>query len=306
MAEKIFSNRLFKLFWKFVSPLIIVVIAYFILKVFLSDINGAGQAFLQIGWFNLALATVLYLISFYTRAFAWNFVVDTFGYDLKLKDKLFSWFAGESARYVPGNVWSFLGRYFLTRRKGVTRLHTVTAITLEILILLAVTSLLSVPAFIFNYQKLGPHFSFLVTIGILSIAGIAAFLLQSQIRKVIKILNKIPKETFVSNKFLMAAIFMIITWICFGLGTFALISPFLDSGNFFIVVSTFILAWLIGYLSFITPMGLGVREEAIILLVGSYVTTTEASVVAVTSRLLLVVIEIINLIFWFSLYRDKK
>jgi hypothetical protein len=306
MVKALFSERLFKFLRKFVSPFVIIVIGFFIVKLLLSDVSGAKDAFLNIGWSNLAFAALFYFLCFYMRALTWNFVVDTFGYKLKLRDKLFSWFASEAARYVPGNVWSFVGKYYLSRKNGISKLHAVTAISLEVFILLTATFTLSLPALIVNYQKLSLNYSILIAIFIIALLLIVFFFFNEQINKIFKIFGKAPKRVFLSKKFLLAIFFMFFTWFCFGIGTYILIAPLADGGNMLIIISTCIFAWLVGYLSLITPTGLGVREEAIILLISGYTTHIEAGVVALTSRLLLISVESLNLLAWFLFYKAQK
>jgi len=43
------------------------------------------------------------------------------GYEIAYKDTNFIWASSELQRYIPGNIWSFLGRTVLLTEKGMTK-----------------------------------------------------------------------------------------------------------------------------------------------------------------------------------------
>ena len=77
--------------------------------------------------------------------------------------------------------------------------------------------------------------------------------------------------------------------------------------SYFLVLSSFfVFSLLIGYLSFITPMGLGVRELVITLGLSSVMSTADAGAVSIFSRIVLIISELafLFLIFiWEKSYR---
>jgi hypothetical protein len=62
------------------------------------------------------------------------------------------------------------------------------------------------------------------------------------------------------------------------------------------VVATFVAAWMIGFLSFVTPGGIGVREAALALLLGATLPTPEAITVALLARLSWTLVEMIGVV----------
>ncbi len=59
----------------------------------------------------------------------------------------------------------------------------------------------------------------------------------------------------------------------------------LSQGAFAAVTAGFAISWEIGFLSFVTPGGLGVREGAVTLMLSPYLTADLAIAVALLSRL---------------------
>jgi uncharacterized membrane protein YbhN (UPF0104 family) len=248
----------------------------------------------------------MFLFYFYARALSWNLILKSLGSHFKIKDSLFAWFAGESTRYVPGNVWSFASRFFLSVTHGVPKTNVILSILLEIILMLPVTLLLSVPALWINYGKV--HFSVLtvlVVIGVLALAtGILFF--SKRAKQALKELRHVPRKIFFTNTFLGALLLQILAWSAFGLGNYFLIQPFAQHVSAGLVVSISILAWFLGYISIVTPMGLGVREGALILLLGSGIGQGQAGLAAVLSRVVLTSTEGINLLYWLYIYQGKK
>ena len=96
----------------------------------------------------------------------------------------------------------------------------------------------------------------------------------------------------------------------FGLGTFLTIASVVYLPTSFILplIGFFVLSLLIGYLSFITPMGLGVREAAISVGLSQMLTLQLAGFAAIFARIVLILSEIIFILlatFWRNI-KDSK
>jgi len=112
-----------------------------------------------------------------------------------------------------------------------------------------------------------------------------------------RFLSKLIAQNVNPRVLLVVFLFQIVAWTLYGLGTITLIDN-LNTGNVPLLFSSSLLAWLVGYLSFITPMGLGVREGAFIVLTGQQMGVPQAAFIALLSRAVLIVAELVNLIFW--------
>jgi len=91
-----------------------------------------------------------------------------------------------------------------------------------------------------------------------------------------------------------ALIFQLLAWLFFGLGSFIVIQTVHPLTNNLLMFSIPVAAWIIGYLSLITPMGLGVREVVFITLLMPYMNIADATVITVFSRINMVIVETIN------------
>jgi hypothetical protein len=90
---------------------------------------------------------------------------------------------------------------------------------------------------------------------------------------------------------LRAAGWALVSWLAYGLHVWVLAAQFGAGGPPLVARATgaFAAAWCAGFLLVVAPAGAGVREAALVLLLGGVLTRPEATVVAVVSRLLFVV-----------------
>lgn len=281
--------------------LVITITTFFLVKASLHNYQQIQDNLSQISFLKLILSSVLFLGYLYLRATSWRFIALSLGASVSRKDSFSIWFFSEATRYIPGNVWSFISRAYLARQKLFSWNSSILISPMEIAIMLITTTLLSSYAIINTLEK----FSINSVIYILLIITFLALLGFAILRKKINmILGKFSSQKL-NLKYLSISIVIHLTaWSLYSLGTVILISNFYTA-NFLLLFSSSVLSWLIGYLSIITPMGIGVRESAFVYLTGQHIGVTEAIFVAVLHRLVLIITELLNLLFLIALKRFK-
>ena len=293
-------------FKKILGFVVVFLAAFFIIRILLIQSKQIEASLSHIRPENIILSIVMFFVYFYARAISWNLLLKSLGSHLKLRDSLFAWFAGESTRYIPGNLWSFASRFYLSSAKGVQKANIILSMMLEVVVLLPVSLFLSLPAFWANYQKMNLNIYTIIIITLIVVSVFMVFLFSNRVKQLVNKLHTIPVKVFTSKVFLGAIIFQLIAWTTFGLGNYFLIRPFATHTSIVLLVSIAIFAWFIGYVSIVTPMGLGVREGAIILLLGTTIGSGQASLAAILSRVILTGVEGVNLLYWLYLYQRRK
>ncbi len=239
---------------------------------------------LQPAW--LALALGLFLVWFYVRAMAWDRISRLHGFGEGQKLNLRMWSQSELMRYVPGNIWSVAARYRGATAGGVSRGGSAQALALEALLQLAGAAIVAGWFWLGGWWKAA-------TLGLFAALP---FLLPKLLPRLWKLLRRtsILPPVAPNDLNILIGLYTLI-WLIFGLANAALYFAFTDlplvgiSG----LIGLNVAAWLIGFLSFITPMGLGVREVVVVQMFAPVVASGPASVVAVVSRLWLIVSEIV-------------
>lgn len=194
------------------------------------------------------------------------------------------WALSEMLRYIPGNVWSFVGRYRGAAKEGTTAGKAWSVIVVEIWVLLTGAI---VATSIFDWQSRWMWWL---------IGGLASVVVLPFILKLLKRWT----TTMRWNRLLWFALLSTISWATYGLGMAAIFRamPNVPVIGWATLIGVNVAAWMVGYLSLITPMGLGVREVALVSFLGdSGVTAGLASLAATIGRIVLILSEGVFLLF---------
>ena len=217
-------SNILNLLRKFLTPLVLGLTSLFILRTIFTYWGQVTESLPSLSWITFIIAGLSYLAYFYFRAISWHFIIKALGEDITLIDNLSSWFLGEATRYIPGNIWSFVSRVYLANKKGTPRAITVISLALEIILLLVVTSIFSIPALISGIHTLSVNLPIRLLILVVALPVLIGLLLtRHKVVGLLMRLDKIPKATFISKVFILAIFFQILAWFFYGLGGYILI-----------------------------------------------------------------------------------
>src|SRR6266511_2824748 len=205
------------------------------------------------------------------------------------------WFLANLARYVPGNVWSFVGAVELARRRGAPRRTTLAVMALTQALSVGLALLVGLPVVVAlallvlvlwrplerrvraSYPNLGPALDRLLRRG-RGGAGAAA--------------PGLPRRGVV----LGVGAGYVLYWGLTGLAFAALIRAIfpLPASAIPLAVAGYAAGYAVGFLSLLTPAGLGVREGVLVLALAPVMPAGPALVVALVSRLWMMVFELLG------------
>ena len=253
----------------------------------------------------LLSGTICFFLFYLTRSFVWKLILKELGYNIPLKTVSFLWEISELRRFVPGNIWSFLGRVTLFSNIGIPTKTIAKGLIIETQSFLLSCFIISTLG-IFIYPKILPLKTpniFFIPLIIILLFSTVLFINHSLLTRYIKgrLLSKIkvlfPNFSSKANTFIL--LLSLLYLILFGSGTYLTItSVVFISPEFFISLSgLFVFSLLVGYLSFITPMGLGVRESVMIVGLSQFVSLSIAGVASIFARIVLIVSELLFLLF---------
>lgn len=293
--------------WRLIQPLFLALALVFIALLLRSQWDELSRHTWRIapGW--LALSGLLMLGGWCVEVWLWRSALARLGGELAYPDALRIWFASILVRYVPGNVWQPLGMTVLARQRGVRVEATVGSIALyqavNLLSVLPIAGvyLLTVGDFGLLQPWLGGVTGWLIGLAGL---GVALFLLRPG--WLIGLLNwaltkagRPALYAIVTTRHLLALLLVaVLAWLCWG-SSFAAISFALSTytaGEMAAalphLLAAFPIAYAVGYLSFITPSGLAVREGVLYLLLASLLGGGPTTVAALAIRLWQVILEV--------------
>jgi len=294
--------------WRIAQPLFLALALVFILLLLRSQWGELSRHIWRVapGW--LLLSGLLMLGGWAVEIWLWRAALERLGGRLPYAEALRIWFASILVRYIPGNVWQPLGMTVLAQQRGVRVEATVGSIALyqavNLLSVLPIAGvyLLTIGDFGLLDPWLGGATNWLVALAGL---GVALFLLRPG--WLIGLLNWAltkagrPPLTarLTTGQLLRLLLVAILAWLCLG-GSFAAITFGLTAytSNEMAAVlphllAAFPIAYAVGYLSFITPSGLAVREGTLYLLLAPILGGGPTTIAALAIRLWQVVLEVI-------------
>jgi len=306
---------LWKIIRRFLEVAIIVLAAFYIGREIVGNKSVVVDHLADLDWGLLAVAWLAYLGYFLTRSLAWRQIMADLGFRLSLAQSIRVWFLSEFSRYVPGNVWSFFGRVYLAEKAGAAKKVTAASLAIEMIFLVGSTAVFAAIYLLMIPYQVASAYRWLFLLAIPAvILLLTPSILKNVINKLLKLMKKEPIEfKFSSGKLIIVLLLFTLAWAFYGFGSYLTMAAVVGVSQVSAVwlISTFIVAWLVGYISIITPMGLGVREGAVVAALSPLISDGLAGLVAIFTRLWLMVSElsVLVLIFLFDFaktFRRKR
>ncbi len=237
----------------------------------------ATQALLVIGW-RLALRLV--------------------GADVPWEGAITSQLLGQLAKYVPGKLLTLVGKGYLAARAGASESQAVLAMFVEAAAQVT-TSLAVGAAYIVaaapSERRLLPIAAAVV---LASIAVLHPAILPRAVGLALRLLGREPVPlTYELRAVVPLAGCYLAFWAVAGLGVWLLGRGLGLDMPVVPIIAGFCLSWAAGFLSFIFPGGLGVREAAFAKLLGAAASPGTAWSLALASRVWMLVLELLGALF---------
>ena len=264
-----------------------LLIVLFWVAMVVRDWQGLAESRWTIDAPSAFASLVAFAVYFVALGVGWTLVARGLGHGLPLSGGLSTWLLSMPARYVPGNVWHIAARVRLAGRYNVPAPGVVTASALEqalTVISAAGLGLLWLPA------RLGSHW--VAPIGLAFLACLLLLqppVLNRGLRIAARLFGKAAPNVPLDYRRMAA----LATWYCLvnalnGLA-FALLASATGGSTSIALVpvlaSAYCLAYVVGYVSLLTPSGVGVREAALASMLSLYLPAGAAITLSLLARL---------------------
>jgi uncharacterized membrane protein YbhN (UPF0104 family) len=241
-----------------------------------------------------AVATALLVLSYGLVACLWGLALHRAA-GTRVAAGARIWFLSNLARYVPGNVWSYVGAVELARREGVARRTTLAVMALTQVLSVGVAVAAGLPVLLAERARLGRP----ALLGALVVAAVAA--LAAVFRRQLLGLARRRMPGFepadltpsAGTVALLAAGYAVY-WAVTGLAFAALVASLypLAPADVPLVMAAYAAAYAAGFLALLTPAGLGVREGVLVVALAPVLPAGPALVVALLSRVWMMLVEL--------------
>ncbi|HKV83947.1 MAG TPA: lysylphosphatidylglycerol synthase domain-containing protein [Ktedonobacterales bacterium] len=253
----------------------------------------------------LVAAFALLVTQEVSYAFIWRGILLRMGARLDIVSSQRIYLGAEFVRYIPGNVWHVITRVLWAEQRGVPKAVGLASMVVELATKITAAALVfavslffwpSAPVVSIEIPRIALIAAGAVGIPLL-LAGLHPRVLTRALSYGLRKLKREPVSFTLRYRDVLAiTLYWALSWLVAGAGFYllvrSLVSTPLPGGALAIAVGVYAAGWDVGFLSFITPSGIGFREVVIAaLLTASLVVTGPSAaglalVVAFVARLL--------------------
>ena len=223
----------------------------------------------------LAVSFLGFILQELSFGLIWQSVLKRLGYRLDLRVCLRIYLASEFVRYIPGNVWHVLTRVLWTGKYGVPRPIAFASMTVELITKLAAGAIVFALSLLFwgSANALDSLFqsSLMLVLGGVSFIALLVVLhpriLNGLLNLALRILKRDPVMLSLRySDILLVTMMWCASWFVAGCAFYVMLLalwPATPLAALPVCIGIYAIAWDFGFVTFITPSGLGFRELAI-------------------------------------------
>jgi glycosyltransferase 2 family protein len=238
-----------------------------------------------------ALAAVL--AGIWGTFLSWRAGLSDLGAPLPLAAGMRVFYLGQLGKYLPGSIWPAVTQMRLGRDYQVPQRASGAAVVVFMLVVIGTGLLVGLPVVPLLGDGAADQYHWMLLVLPAAVLLAAPPVLNRLIALALRLARRPPLPAPLSlGGILRVAGWSIAAWLCYGVQVFVLARQLGATGGWLLLVQctgAFAVAFASGPLLLVVPAGAGVREAALLLLLGPTITAPRAAVVAVVSRLLFIV-----------------
>ncbi len=266
-------------------------------------------------WQDLGLSFGVLLIHLLAQVVVWQFIILKLGCKLSFRTVFQLLALANLGAYVPGRIWQMTGLFYLADKEQIPKKVTGTALLLSNALNLGAGALVFLVSLSFGFARATTAtVVWLILVVIVSMLVSHPQVIQGALNLLLGWLGRSPVQFQLCWRDVLLFVSLYgMTWLLYGgslvllAGAMTAVSPemiprFMGAGA---------ASYVPGYLAFVVPGGLGVREATLSGLLVSYLPLQTAIAISIFSRLLLVAAQalcaVVALLFrWIDQLSDRE
>jgi len=284
-----------KIIKRILQVLLILVIFYFLARNLYLNWNKIVQYDWNINYYFLTYSFVLFVVGSILIALGWNLILRVLGGKLGYKRALKIFFITDLAKYVPGKVWTIVGKVYLCAKEGIPIAKTSASVVIQPLIQVIagiLIFLLSLPFWTKTSGFMSKLYLFLPLIPI-GLILLHPAIMTKPLNFVLTRLKQKPIELNIKYRdILLILLLWCGLWIITGIASYFLVISIYSFpiSQLPVIIGIFSIA---GISQFLTPSGIGVLEGVLTVLLGLYLPVHIAIFIALLARVWKTVTELV-------------
>lgn len=275
-----------KVIKRILQALLIAVIFYFLARNLYINWNKILEYDWNVNYYFLAFSLVLSIVGAFLIALGWNLILRVLGGRLAHKRALKIFFITDLAKYIPGKVWTMVGKVYLCAKEGIPVARTSASVVIQPLIQVIsgiLMFLISLPFWTKTSDFINKLYLFLPLIPI-GLIVLYPPIMTKVLNFVLTRLKQKPMELSIEYGDILSILLLWCgLWILSGFTYYFLIIGIysIPLSLLPVVIGIFSVA---GVSQFLTPSGIGVLEGVLTVLLGLYLPLHIAIFIALLAR----------------------
>lgn len=242
----------------------------------------------DLDYLDLIIAFSLMLAAAAFYAYLWKVILEKLGTPLSYRKSYRIFFLSQLGRYLPGKVWGILGLVYLSQKEGVPKVISGASVTLQLLLQVVSGVIVFVMTLPFwGNAEAGTGLYGLLVLLPVGLIFLHPALVNRGLNLALRITGQPEMELSWRYSYLLGQLGLWgIFWLVNGVAHYFLIRSIYSSSlpPIPVLAGIFAIAWVAGFLSLVTPSGLGVMEGTLVFLLSFYFPVHVATVIALWSR----------------------
>jgi uncharacterized membrane protein YbhN (UPF0104 family) len=277
---------------------VVALILFFLIRFLLNNWRQVATFDFTFTYSYLVLSFLVLFVFFFLRVYAWQAILKKMQIALPLIKCLKVSFLSMMGKYLPGKVWTVLGKVYLSDKEGVPKAEAFTSVVIEI-VLEIVASIFFFFFYLFSLMEQPLLSTKILYLLALILVGGLVFLHPRVFYTLLNtLLRTLKKQTIpeaikywdIIQIFLFYVVIVLVQGVAFYLFVNALV--YVPIQNLVGLTACFAVAGALGTLSFFAPSGLGVREGILALLLSTYIISPVAVLISLLARIWVTLAEV--------------
>jgi uncharacterized membrane protein YbhN (UPF0104 family) len=228
--------------------------------------------------------------------FGWRALLGDAGSPVALRPAARIFLVSQLGKYIPGSVWTVLAQVELGRELDVPARRSATVSLLALSVSTLAGLVMASLALPFSSMTLARNYGWVFLAAPLLLLLLHPRAVAAWSGLAFRLLRREPEPLLLSWRGLAAAaVWAMLTWVALGIHFGVLVRSVAGSRPeiWWLSLGVFALAWVAGFLFVVAPAGAGVREAVLVLGLSSVVSPAGALLLALVSRVVLVVVDVV-------------
>lgn len=264
----------------------------------ISEWDTFVSALSALSWWQIALALASSVLHVFMTMLAWRAMLNSSGPPVGFKVASGIFFTSQVAKYLPGGVWNFVAAAEAGVQHAISRRRSLTVLITWMLMSVLTGSLLSLAPIALDPENLlSDYWGALLLVPVL-LVFLSPPVLNRAVNTGLRVLRREGMDSpFTWSGLTISLLWSLAAWAFAGIQVWLILTAAgMDASvsTYALATCGYALAWVIGFLVFFAPVGLGVREVVLgAVLLGYDLDAGQILTVILLSRLLFTVADIV-------------